>query len=99
MGRALNLDSVTETAIRAAARSASEAQSFLTRFPPLTGANVPSFSWANLQRQLADLSTHTPREIEALLRPLRSTTKPPEMLLRELLIVVAILLMDPPQGM
>ncbi len=93
----------TTRAIREASRKALDAQSFRTRFPPLPGQrdDLPRLTWEHLQRQLTDLSPFTSEEVAAALRPLRSDRagKPPEMLLRELLIVVSVLLEEAPRRM
>lgn len=92
---------VMTPAIREASRQAVDARRFRTRFPPLTGTrhDLPRITWDHLQRQLTDLSPCTSDEVAAMLRPLKraSSGKPPEMVLRELLIVVAILLDEAPR--
>lgn len=94
-------DTRTWTAIREMSRQAVDARRFQTRFPPLQEPrhDLPRMTWEHLQRQLTDLSPCTPDEVAAMLRPLREARagKPPEMLLRELLIVVAILLDEAPR--
>jgi hypothetical protein len=56
-------------------------------------------TWEHLRRQLTDLSPCTSEEVAALLRPLKEARggKPTEMVLRELLIVVSILLDEAPR--
>lgn len=76
---------------------------FETRFPPLTSGHspMPRFTWAQLQRQLTDLSrlsAYSADQVAAALEPLRLKTLslPPELLLRELLVTAPILLEEPP---
>ena len=92
---------VMTPAIREASRQAVDTRRFRTRFPPLPGTrhDLPRMTWEHLQRQLTDLSPCTSEEVAAMLRPLKraSNGKPPEMVLRELLIVVAILLDEAPR--
>lgn len=88
-------------AIREASRRAVDARRFQTRFPPFpeTRNDLPRMTWEHLQRQLTDLSSCGPEEVAAMLRPLWETRdgKPPEMFLRELLVVVSILLDEAPR--
>jgi hypothetical protein len=90
-----------ETAIRETSRRALDVQRFEMRFPPLPKPrhDLPRMTWEHLQRQLTDLSPCTSEEVAALLRPLKEMRggKPTEMVLRELLIVVSILLEDAPR--
>lgn len=75
-----------------------EVDSFLERWPeipPATGP-LPSISWRQLERQLADLATSPARKQMA--GPLVSATrkqapfKPAEMVIREVLCIAAVLM-------
>jgi len=87
--------------IRDARRQLSDQDRFQAKFPPLPEPhqNLPRITWAHLQRQLIDLSTCSPDEVVAMLVPLRAAQdgKPAELLLRELLIVISILLDEAPR--
>lgn len=86
------------TAVRRALSLRREVDLFERRWPEPTadGAQVPSFSWSQLERQLADL-TDSPTKA-AMARDLVSATakmarfKPPEMVLREILCMTWALL-------
>lgn len=82
--------------IRGARCQLSDLERFQKKFPPLPEpqASLPRITWDQLERQLIDLSSCPSDEVAALLSPLKATEagKPPELLLRELLIVVSILL-------
>lgn len=78
---------------------------FETRFPPLRSeqAMMPRFTWAELQRQLTDLcraSAYSADQVRSVIEPLRARAAcaPPELLLRELLVTVSVLLEDPADG-
>jgi len=75
-----------------------EIDDFETRWPTTAERDetIPSFSWAQLERQLVDLSATTQQA--AMARHLVSATrklapfKPPEMVLREILCMTWVLL-------
>lgn len=91
-------DSGTRSAVRRAMALRREIERFETRWPtpPAGEAQVPGFSWNQLERQLADL-TDTPMKA-AMARDLVSATrkmarfKPSEMVLREILCLTWALL-------
>lgn len=91
----------TKTASQLASRKIFESRRFRTRFPgaPEPRPNLPGTTWDHLQRQLTALSSCAPEEVEAMLRPIREAQagKPPEMVLRELLIAASILLDEAPR--
>ena len=72
---------------------------FQEKFPSLPSeqTQMPRFTWAQLERQLEDLSRLSTssreqvRSIIAMLR-LKALSAPPELLLRELLVAASILL-------
>ena len=75
-------------------REASDA--FIQTWPPLTDRPAtPAFAWTELERQLLDLA---PDELAPMVRDLVSAVrkeaspKPPEMVLREILVITATLL-------
>ncbi len=83
-----------------------EHRRFRTRFPTLPEPRSdlprddwPRTTWDHLQRQLTALSSCGPEAVAAMLRPIRDgqTGKPPELVLRELLIAASILLDDAPR--
>jgi hypothetical protein len=82
--------------IRDARWQLSDLERFRTRFPPLPEPQpcLPRITWDQLERQLIDLSACPSDEVRAMLAPLKSAEagKPAELLLRELLIVISILL-------
>lgn len=95
----------TRTASREASLKIFEHRRFRTRFPALPDqrtdlprTDLPRTTWDHLQRQLTALSSCAPDEVEAMLRPIRDAQagKPPEMVLRELLIAASILLDEAP---
>ena len=94
-------DSATTKASRQAASRSIDAERFATRFPPHPEPqdDLPRITWEHLQRQLTDLSPCTSEEVAATLRPVRDTAsgKPSEMVWRELLIAVSILLDEAPR--
>jgi hypothetical protein len=75
-----------------------EVDSFLERWPEVSAASgpLPSISWRQLERQLADLATSPAKKQMA--GPLVSATrkqapfKPPEMVVREVLCIAAVLM-------
>jgi hypothetical protein len=75
-----------------------EVESFLERWPetPAPSGPLPSISWRQLERQLADLATSPAKRQMA--GPLVSATrkqalfKPPEMVIREVLCIAAVLM-------
>lgn len=75
-----------------------EVESFLDRWPEGAAPSgpMPSISWRQLERQLADLAT-TPAK-QQMAGPLVSATrkqapfKPPEMVIREILCIAAVLM-------
>ena len=79
------------------ARQIREASTVFTQtWPPLaTGAPMPAFAWSELERQLLDLA---PPELAPMVRDLVSAIrkeappKPPEMVLREILVITATVL-------
>lgn len=75
-------------------REASDA--FVQAWPPLTDRPAtPAFAWTELERQLLDLA---PDDLAPMVRDLVSAVrkeaapKPPEMVLREILVITATLL-------
>lgn len=84
-----------------ASRRIVEVRRFRLRFPASPGPrpNLSRTTWDHLQRQLTALSTCDPAEVEAVLRPIRDSQagKPPEMVLREVLIAASILLDEAPR--
>jgi hypothetical protein len=75
-----------------------ESDAFIRRWPTLTDRPLtPAFAWTELERQLLDLA---PDSLEPVVRDLVSalrkeaSPKPPEMVLREILIVAATVLDD-----
>jgi hypothetical protein len=86
--------------IRDARRQLSDQERFQAKFPPLSEPqqSLPRITWDQLERQLIDLSACPSDEVVAMLAPLRSAQdgKPAELLLRELLIVISILLDEAP---
>lgn len=74
-----------------------EVERFQTRWPPIPdGELVPTFTWAELERQLADLSQDPvkaamARELVSATRK-QATFKPAEMVLREILCLAWALL-------
>jgi hypothetical protein len=87
--------------IRVAQWRLSDLERFTKRFPPLPEPQpcLPRITWDQLERQLIDLSACPSGEVKALLTPLKSAEagKPAELLLRELLIVISILLDEAPR--
>lgn len=82
--------------IRVARRHLGDLERFQARFPPLPEPqqSLPRVTWDQLERQLIDLSSCPSDAVTTLLAPLKAAhaLRPPELLLRELLIVVSILL-------
>lgn len=76
-------------AVKQAMRMRDEALEFERRWPPREGEATPSFTWAQLERQLVDLADSPTKQAMArdLVSGLRkmSPFKPPEMVLREIL--------------
>lgn len=77
---------------------------FQERFPSLPAGQtqLPRITWAELERQLTDLSRHSGFSADQVRRVIESlrgkaASAPSELLLRELLIAVSILLEDPPE--
>jgi hypothetical protein len=97
----------TREAINSALQLRREVDSFLDRWPEATAqaGPLPSISWRQLERQLADLaSTEAKKQMAG---PLVSATrkqapfKPPEMVIREILCIAAVLMdesFDPDGG-
>ncbi len=91
-------DMERRTAVRRAASLRREVERFESRWPeaPADETPFPTISWAQLERQLADL-TDTPTKA-AMARDLISATrkmarfKPPEMVLRDILCLTWALL-------
>lgn len=91
-------DAARRAAVQRALQLRQEAEAFERRWPAprATQAMLPPVSWAQLERQLADL-TDTPIKA-AMARDLVSATrkmaefKPPEMVLREILCLAWTLL-------
>ena len=78
---------------------------FGEKFPALPSEQtaMPRFTWAELQRQLTDLSqvsTYSADHVRTTIEHLRlkAPSVPSELLLRELLITVSILLEEAPAG-
>jgi len=88
----------TREAISNALQLRREVESFLDRWPEGAAPSgaMPSISWPQLERQLTDLAT-TPAK-QQMAGPLVSATrkqapfKPPEMVLREILCIAAVLM-------
>lgn len=94
---------VTQQVVESARVLRRDILEFETRFPPLPSGHppMPRFTWAELQRQLTDLSrlsAYSADQVAAVIEPLRlkALCGPPELLLRELLVTVSILLEEPP---
>lgn len=89
---------VTRRMIKRARRLGRDIERFRSRAPEMAGPQTPAppFTWEQLDRQLADLSGSPSRA--ALAAELVSATrkqawcKPPEMVLREILLLAATLL-------
>ena len=87
-----------QTAIRQALQLRQEIDAFETRWPSASRPSepMPTFSWPQLERQLADLAA-SPAQA-GMVRHLVSATrklsqfKPPEMVLREILCLTWVLL-------
>lgn len=97
----------TREAISNALQLRREVNTFLDRWPEAVAQSgpMPSISWRQLERQLADLAT-TPAK-QQMAGPLVSATrkqapfKPPEMVIREILCIAAVLMdetFDPDAG-
>ncbi|MGR4863035.1 hypothetical protein [Caulobacter sp. LARHSG274] len=75
-----------------------ESDAFIRRWPTLTERPpTPAFAWTELERQLLDLAPDSlapvVRDLVSALRK-EASPKPPEMVLREILIVAATVLDD-----
>lgn len=98
------MDSVsTQRALESALTVRRDIQAFGEKFPspPSEHIQMPRFTWAQLQRQLTDLSdssTFSADQILAVLEPLRAKAHlvPSELLLRELLVAISVLLEEEP---
>lgn len=83
--------------INRALRTRQDIDQFVAKWPELPRSAYPlvSFSWEQLERQLADLAeTPVKRELAVLLvsgTRKQAWAKPPEMVLRELLAIAATL--------
>jgi hypothetical protein len=100
--------SISLGAIQEALLLQKEVQSFLERWPapPRQDDHLPQISWAQLERQIADLAP-TPVK-KQMVGPLISATrkqarfKPAELVMREILCIAGVLMdegFDPPQPM
>lgn len=94
---------VTQQAVETARTLRRDILAFEARFPPLPSeqAPMPRFTWAELQRQLTDLSRpsiYSADQVRTAVEQLRqrAASVPPELLLRELLVTVSILLEESP---
>ena len=95
----------TQQAVESALTLRRDILEFEERFPPLPSeqTQMPRFTWAELQRQLVDLSqvsSSSAEQVRAAIEPLRlkASSAPPELLLRELLIMASILLEEDQAG-
>jgi hypothetical protein len=80
-----------------------DVDAFNAQWPPLPASDrAPDFTWEEIERQLVDLA---PSDLQAelvhvFLERIRAyaAVKPPEMVLREVLKVAALVLDDPPSS-
>lgn len=95
-----HLSNEPKTTLQLAIQHAAWERAEITRFQsawmplPQQSRQMPGFSWAELERQLQDLAPQESKTATTLVSAIRKQAdfKPPEMVLREVLIAASVLM-------